>query len=55
MSMRHSVTLHHVIPGYNDIFYHMVSVKQDLAKKWTQWKHESFFAVKLSRQKLSKS
>jgi hypothetical protein len=54
MSKRHTVTLHHVITVYNDIFYHMDGVMRALAKKKTQWKEDLFFAVKLARQKLSK-
>jgi len=54
MSKRHSVTLHHVITVYNDMFDHMDGVMRSLAKTKTQWKEDLFFAVKLARQKLSK-
>jgi len=54
MSKRHTVTLHHVITVYNDMFDHMDSVMRALAKKKTQWKEELFFAVKFVRQMLSK-
>jgi len=54
MSKWHTVTLHHVITVYNDVFDHMDSVMWALAKKKTQWKEDLFFAVKLARQKLSK-
>jgi hypothetical protein len=54
MSKRHTVTLHHVITVYNDMFDHMDVVMRALAKKKTQWKEDLFFAVKLARQKLSK-
>jgi hypothetical protein len=54
MSKRHSVTLHHVITVYNDMFDHMDGVMQTLAKKKTQWKEDLFVIVKLARQKLSK-
>jgi len=54
MSERHTVTLHHVIPVYNDMFDHMDGVLRALAKKKTQWKEDLFFAVKLAQQKLSK-
>jgi hypothetical protein len=54
MSKRHTVTLHHVITVYNDMFDHMDGVMRALAKKKTQWKEDLFFAVKLARQKLSK-
>jgi len=54
MSKRHTVTLHHVITVYNDMFDHMDCVMRALAKKKTQWKEDLFFAVKLAGQKLSK-
>jgi len=54
MSKRHTVTLHHVITVYNDMFDHMDGVMRALAKKKTQWKEDLFFAVKLAQQKLSK-
>ena len=54
MSMRYTVTLHHVITVYNDMFDHMNGIMRALAKKKTPWKEDLFFAVKLARQKLSK-
>src|SRR5882757_4229960 len=54
MSKRHTVTLHHVITVYNDMFDHMDGVMRALVKKKTQWKEDLFFAVKLAPQKLSK-
>jgi len=54
MSKRHTVTLHHVMTVYSDIFDHMDAVMRALAKKMTQWKEDLFFAVKIARQKLSK-
>jgi len=54
MLKRHTVTLHHIITVYNDMFDHMDGVMQALAKKKTQWKEDLFFAVKVARQKLSK-
>jgi len=51
---RHTVTLHHVITVYNDMFDHMDGVMRALAKKRTPWKQDLFFAVKLAGQKLSK-
>jgi hypothetical protein len=54
MSKRHTVTLHHVITVYNDMFDHMDGVMRALAKKKTPWKEDLFFAVKLAGQKLSK-
>jgi hypothetical protein len=53
LSKRHTVTLHHVITVYNDMFDHMDGVMRALAKKKTPWKEDSFFAVKLARQKVS--
>jgi len=54
MSKRHTVTLHHVITVYNDMFDNMDGVMQALAKKKTQRKEDLFFVVMLARQKLSK-
>jgi len=54
MSKRHTVTLHHVITVYNDMFDHMDGVMRALAKKKTQWKEDLFFTVKFARLKLSK-
>jgi hypothetical protein len=54
MSKWHTVTLHHVITVYNDTFDHMDGVMRALAKKKKQWKDDLFFAVKCTRQKLSK-
>jgi len=54
MSKRHTVTLHHVIIVYNDMFDHMDGVMRALAKKKTQLKEHLFFAVKLAGQKLTK-
>ena len=53
MSKRHTVTLHHVITLYNDIFNHMDGVMRALAKEKTPWLEDSFFTVKLARQKMS--
>jgi hypothetical protein len=54
MSKRHTVTLHHVVTVYNDMFHLMDGVMRALAKKKTQLKEDLFFAVKCARQKLSK-
>jgi hypothetical protein len=54
MSKRHTITLHHIITFYNDMFDHMDGVMRALAKGKTQWKEVLFFAVKCGRQKLSK-
>jgi len=54
MSKRRTVTLHHVLIVYNDMFDHMDGVMRALAKMKTQWKEDLFFAVKLARQTLSK-
>jgi hypothetical protein len=48
MSKRHTVTLHHVITVYNDMFDHMDGVMRGLAKKKTPWKEDLFFTVKLA-------
>jgi hypothetical protein len=53
MSKRHTVTLHHVITVYNDMFDHMDGMMQALAKKKAQWKEDLFFAVKCVQQNLS--
>jgi hypothetical protein len=49
MLKRHTVTLHHVITVYNDMFDHMDGVMRALAKKKTQWKEDLYFAVKVAR------
>jgi hypothetical protein len=54
MSKRHTVTLHHVITVYNDMFDYVDGVMRALAKKATQWEEDLFFAVQLARQKRSK-
>jgi len=54
MLKMHTVTLYHVITVYNDMFNHMDGVMRDLAKTKIPWKEDLFFAVKLTRQKLSK-
>jgi len=54
MSKKHTVTLHHVISVFNDMFNHMDGTMRALAKKTTPWKEDLFFTVKLARQKLSK-
>ena len=54
MSKRHTVTLHRVIPVYNDMYDHMDGVMRALAKQQTQWKEDLYFTVKFAWQKLSK-
>jgi len=54
MSKRHTVTSHHIVTVYNEMFDHMDGVMRALAKKKTQWKEDLFLAVKLAGQKLSK-
>jgi hypothetical protein len=54
MSKQHTVTLHHVITVYNDMFDHMDSMMRALAKMKTQWMEDLFFAVKFARQKQCK-
>jgi len=54
MSKQHTVTLHHSIGVYNDMFDHMDGVMRALAKKMTQCKEDLYLAVKVARQMLSK-
>jgi len=54
MLKRHTVTLHHVMTLYNDMFDYMDGVMRPLANKKTQWTEDLFFAVKLAQQKLFK-
>jgi hypothetical protein len=54
MSKRQTVTLHHIITVYNNMFDHMDGVMRALPMKKTQWKEDLFCAVKLAWQKLSK-
>jgi len=54
MSKWHTVTLHHVITVYNDIFDYMDDIMWALAKNMTQWKEELYFAMKFAWQKVSK-
>jgi hypothetical protein len=49
-----TITLHHVVTVYNDIFDHMDGVMRALAKKKKQWMEDLFFAVKCTQQKFSK-
>jgi len=53
MSMRHMVTLPHIITVYDDMFDHMDSIVQALAQKMSQSKQGMYFALKVARQKLS--
>jgi hypothetical protein len=48
----YTVTLHHVITVYNDMFNHMDGVMRALPKKKTQWEEDLIFAMKYVRQKL---
>jgi len=48
LSKRHTVTLHHAITGYTDMFYHMDGMMRALARKKTPWKEDLFLAVKLA-------
>jgi len=54
MSKRHTVTLHHVITVYNDMFDHMHGVMLALAEKKIQWKADLYIAAKVAIQTLSK-
>jgi len=49
MSNRHTVSLHHVITVYNDMFDHMDDVMRCVPRKKTQWDEDLFLAVKLAR------
>jgi len=42
MSKRHTVTLHHVITVYNDMFDDMDGVMRDFSEKKTPWKEDLF-------------
>jgi len=53
LSMSHSVTLHHIITVYNDMFDHMDGVMRTFAKEMTQGKEDLFLIVKLAEQMLS--
>jgi len=53
MSKTLTVTSHHLITVYNDMFDHMDGVMQAVAQNKTQWKEDLCFAVKLARQELS--
>jgi len=53
MSKRHTVTQHHIIIVYNDMFDHMDGVMGSFAKNKTQWKKDLYFAMKFAWQKLS--
>jgi len=54
MLKRYTVTLHHIITVFDDMFDHMDGVTGAVAKKKTRWKEDLFLAVKLARQKMSK-
>jgi len=54
MSKWHTLTLHHVITVYNDMFDHMDGVMRALARKKTPWMEDFLVAVKFAWQKLSK-
>jgi len=54
MLIRHTVTLHHIIKVYNDMFNRIDAVMRSLAKKKIQWKGDLFFSAKLAWQKPSK-
>jgi len=54
MSKWYTVTLHHVITVYNDMFDLMDGVMRAFPKTKTQRMADWFFAVKCARQKLSK-
>jgi len=49
MTNRHTVTLHHVITVYNDMFDHKNGVMRALARKKIEWEGELLFALKLAQ------
>jgi len=49
MSKRHTVTLHHIITVYNNMYNHMDSIMEALVKKQTQGKKDLYFAVKIAQ------
>jgi hypothetical protein len=49
----HTITLHHVITVYNNMFHHMDGVMRALAKKKRQKMADVYFDVKVACQKLS--
>jgi len=53
MSKRNTVTVHHVITVYNDMFDHMDGIMRDLRDQINQCKQDLYIAVKFARQKLS--
>jgi len=54
MLKRHTVTLHHIITIYHDMFHHMDGVMQAFAKMMTRWKEDMYFSVRFARQTLWK-
>jgi hypothetical protein len=54
MAKRHTVTLHHIITLYNDIFDHIEGVMCAFVKEMSQWKEDLYFDMKVAHQKLSK-
>jgi len=54
MSKRHTVTLHQLIPVYNDVLNRTNGLMWPFAIMETQWENDLFFAVKLAWQALSK-
>jgi len=52
--MRYTVTLHHFITVYNDMFNLMDGVMPAFAKKKTECNEDLFFPAKVAGQKLSK-
>jgi len=48
MSKRHTVTVHHGITVYSDMFKNMDGVMCDFSRMKTQWKEDLCFAVKFT-------
>ena len=53
MPKAHTVTLHHSITVYSDMYGHMDGVMRALANKQALWKKDLYFTVEFGRRKLS--
>jgi hypothetical protein len=50
MLKRHTVSRHHVITVYNDMFNRMHGLMQAVSKKKTQWMEDLYLAVKVATE-----
>jgi hypothetical protein len=50
MLKRHTVSWHHVIIVYNDMFNRMHGLMQAVSKKKTQWMEDLYLAVKVATE-----